>query len=707
MKNIIILLALLITSCSCKKSSIVEPETDSPGTPINTNLTFKEIRTASEDVVVAFFTSDGTELETLDISDPSQWKINGKAPEHIYIYAVVTNEIVFVPNAFEYHVFLETSKLKKGEKYQIETPYGNMEFVFNERQIFCESIKTNQVAYSALSEVRYAYLSVWLGTGGSRRLEGPLPGYQVFDERSNLLVSEGTLTELGEDPSSGSYVYRIDLSKVPQGGPYNIVVEGYGCSYPFGIGGEFSKKLAYTIFRAQYLQRCGCPIHEPDIRKNPCHTIVYDVNAPIGEANVVVQGNEPSFKCYGGYHDAGDADRRAYHIANPIINLTIYEAFPELFTDGQYHIPGQFDENYQILSYTNGIPDIIDEAEWGTLIWEYLQNEDGSIHFGTETSGYPQPFAAPLDQDNKKYGTVVTDSRATCPSAGLFLHLARIIKPYKPEKAIELQQRAERAMAACNETMAKPEQLYYYIQKYLLTGNESDHQKIKDLYTIADSYYNSRSAPGLLLNDAEMDNLAYIMSYVLASDVPTDETIVSYFKQIIRRAADVNVAELNSHAFPVGNNPSTGGWGHNVKQPQYAFAPLLQWRLTKEQNYMDAASQLMDYKLGLNPPGMCYVTGLGFRQVHNIHDRESAYLIEKGMGPKPGITVFGPGVVGKTTNPFPVIPSINELPKEWQYVDSRGLIFFNEFTIHQTMSHDALYTILSGGGTWNGADPFK
>ena len=55
------------------------------------------------------------------------------------------------------------------------------------------------------------------------------------------------------------------------------------------------------------------------------------MDGPIGEANIVVQGNEPTFKCYGGYHDAGDADRRAYHISNPMVNLMAWEAFPQMF----------------------------------------------------------------------------------------------------------------------------------------------------------------------------------------------------------------------------------------------------------------------------------------------------------------------------------------------------------------------------------------
>ena len=44
-----------------------------------------------------------------------------------------------------------------------------------------------------------------------------------------------------------------------------------------------------------------------------------------------------------------------------------------------------------------------------------------------------------------------------------------------------------------------------------------------------------------------------------------------------------------------------GEFGHNVRNPQYAAAPFLQWLLSKEQKYFDAASELMDYKTGLNP----------------------------------------------------------------------------------------------------------
>jgi len=664
------------------------------------DVTLDAVHSASNDVLVAFFTGESTDVHAVDIGDKSRWKINGEPASEIFIYATRADPC-------DYHVYLKTSRLEEDTQYRVETPYGNRTVRFREREIFCEAIKTNQSGYSAFSGKRYANFAVWLGTGGARKIEGALPSYEVFETKTNKTVASGTVTGIGKDEGSGDYVYRIDLASVPEGGPYKIAVRGYGSSHPFGVGGEFSRRLAYVLFRAQYLQRCGCPIRIPDIRENACHTLIYDVDGPIGEANIDVKGDERTFRVYGGYHDAGDADRRAYHMSNPAINLMIYEAFPEYFTDGQYDIPGDFDEEYRILNYTNGVPDIIDEAAWGTLVWEYLQNEDGSIHFGTETRRYPDPFAAPLDRDDKKYGTVNIDARATGTGAGLFMHLARILKPYDSKRSEALITRAEKAMAFEGKNMADPERLYYHIQRYLLLGEDADHRKIRELYTIAGGLKdNLFLTPGYSLNDDRFDNPAYILSYILEKEIETDSGVVNFFKQAIKDAADANIAELRRHAYPVGNNPDGRAWGHNVRQPQYAAAPLLQWKLSGDQSYFDAASELMDYKTGLNAIGISYVTGLGFHQVHNVHDRESAYTISKGWGPKPGITVFGPGVAGWSRD-IRVIPPINELPKERQFVDDREIISFNEFTIFETMHYDALYTVLAGGGKWNGEDPFE
>ncbi len=129
--------------------------------------------------------------------------------------------------------------------------------------------------------------------------------------------------------------------------------------------------------------------------------------------------------------------------------LTTYEAFPACFTDDQFNIPDKFDAQYNILGKGNRIPDILDEAEWGAMFWEYMQEPSGAIHWGTETQQY-SPFTT-YDKETKRFGTEVLDTRSAGFAAGMFMHLARIIKPYKPERAEDLQKHADMAFKAAGD----------------------------------------------------------------------------------------------------------------------------------------------------------------------------------------------------------------------------------------------------------------
>ncbi|MBN1604226.1 MAG: hypothetical protein JW915_21630, partial [Chitinispirillaceae bacterium] len=72
---------------------------------------------------------------------------------------------------------------------------------------------------------------------------------------------------------------------------------------------------------------------------------------------------------------------------------------------------------------------------------------------------------------------------------------------------------------------------------------------------------------------------------------------------------------------------------------------------------------------------------------------------------KPGIVVFGSIVLQGQA--FSTFPEANTLPVECQFGDDMNSISTAEFTIFQTMSHNSLYTILSGGGVWDETnDPF-
>ena len=686
-------------------SFILVSFSDGPRTPVypeegeagkaDPTLTLQEVRTASDHIVVALFTSEIVDLDGIDTSDPSLWTLGRKSVKSI-------NKWVREAEGSEHRIYLEVPTLKNGKRYTLRTPYGKKRFRFNEKKTLCESIKVNQVGYSALSEVRYANFAIWTGDGGARKIEGQLPTYTVLD-RKNRKVATGTLSEIGDDISSGDHVYRIDLSDVPEGGPYKVSVKGYGVSYPFGVGGDFSKKVAWTSFRALYHQRCGVPVVRPyaewDIRTKPCHETVYLTYGPIGEANLKVTGEEPTIKAWGGYHDAGDADRRTYHMDVSSSLLTTYEMFPEYFTDDQFNIPDIFDENFNILGKGNGIPDIIDEAEWGTMFWEYVQTSDGQIPWGTETTGY-SPFTT-YDRETKLFGTEVLSPVTAAWASALFVHLSRIIEPYKPERSSQLMERSALARKA---VLSLPNpfptfEMYYNVEMYLKTGESIYHDYIKahasDVLRLEDTFNMGTEA------FAYMAWLpSYFCSYLLTKDRETDPEVVSIFKEALRRTADKELGFLEGNAYPVGTPMNLRWWGSNVAQGQYAYPMLLYWGLSGEQKYIDGVSQLMDYVLGLNPLGKCFMTGVGSDRVHHPHDRETEYThYEMNWGIRPGLIVFGPGLATQNGRSYPAIG--RETPRERIYIDNVGAISQSEFTIYQSLCFPAcIYPILSGGSDY-------
>ena len=163
MKNIIITAAALLLTSHALAS-----------------LKIREIRTAADNVIELFYTSDTLDVNEVDISDPAQWKVNGAQVLGI-------NRTAAAADMCDHFVYLTVPTLKSGRKYSIETPYGKYSFKFDPTKVYCEAIKTNQVAYSALSTKRFANFAIYLGDGGVRKIEGDLPGYTVYKLKKNNL----------------------------------------------------------------------------------------------------------------------------------------------------------------------------------------------------------------------------------------------------------------------------------------------------------------------------------------------------------------------------------------------------------------------------------------------------------------------------------------------------------------------------------------
>jgi endoglucanase len=690
-----------------------------------TGVFFREIRTASPTELALYYVSTnvsgpvwGTVYSTnqIVVGSPSSWTLNG-------VPATADSEFVTEADAVDYHIYLQFPPLTNGVYYTLVTPYGTTNFVFEDTNILCESIKVNQNGYSALSTARFANFAIWLGTGGAQQISGPLPNYTVFNQFTGQEVASGTLQQFGggtKDTSSGDYVYRIDLSGVPAGGPYQISVSGYGCSWPFGVGGNFSQRLAYVAFRGLLYQRCGVPLIEPyvhaNIRPIACHTHIYDTQAAIDPNAITVNTSSPELDIHGGYHDASDAQRNEYHMLVPIILMTTYEVFPNVFTGGQFNIPENFNANFNILGGTNGIPDILDEALWGVMLWTNLQSTSqeppGAVAYGTSADAEPA-WGINFDQDTLTYGTETNSVDSCGLAAGMFMNMARLIQPYNPAASANFEADGVAAYAAAGSGITPQQKLYYNIQEYLINGDATASNNIQSLYTDVHNYTNSYDdeAGGFVTDTGNIWLTSYFMSYIIATNVPTNPNVVSYFKSMLQTAANEEIGYLTNDAYPVGwptnDNPYSVNHyfsGPFTSQGEFAYPCLMEWALTGLQQYINAASELMDYDQGLNPLGKCYMTGIGFNQVHNPEQRESIYSEEMGWGgPQPGITVYGPGVTAASAGETAALqlPAASGLPRERLWVDDLGNYQWNEFTVYQCeVFPAAVYPVLAQGVSW-------
>lgn len=713
------------------------------------------VSTASNQILVVHLETDWIEIKEEEREttyndlkpDLNSWQINSNSPIEVGLYSSVIDEKKkiqinwenFYPIKLEHKIYLKFDNyFQDNTLYVIQSPYGNFEFTFNSDSIFCESIKVNQVGYNINSTVSYANFGIFKGDLGSEELTNT-PEFYVIDSLTNEIAYQGNLVFVGndtgtDDMQSGEYVYRMDLSQL-NSGTYYIKIPQMGKSYYFGVGENYSKLIAKTHLRGMFHQRCGIALEQPYTRfeREICHEQVaftkYEGSWAEGEGWIDVPGNAELHNVIGGYHDAGDYDRRIYHTIIPLLFLNYYEAFSENFIDNQYNIPES----------GNGIPDFLDEATWATLVWENLQlnennsddpSEYGGIMAGTESDGHPEYGVDRADSDDRVYGTYAVSEHTTYAGCGFFAQLARLIRNYDAQRANILY---EKALAAWNYAQNnsfnedKAFKMYAALQLYLITAEEDITENMNNEYhiifrDIAQEYIvNGGEWPYQYLagNNSAKITTSHFISYLL-TDKTTDETLNQQLYNAIKEEADYGgYMEWmpDDYPYPQGVTRFVA-WGSATAQGRYADAAAFMYRLTEneqeKQEYYNIVSQLGDYSLGLNPLGMSYVTGLGDKQVNSPLHLDS-YYTKYGLTPTgetqtvkgnvPGIVIYGYTESRSGTNYQTAVsdflyPQWENLPMQRRWTDGWSLVNSNEFTVWETMIwNTCMYGVLYNAST--------
>lgn len=167
--------------------------------------------------------------------------------------------------------------------------------------------------------------------------------------------------------------------------------------------------------------------------------------------------------------------------------------------------------------------------------------------------------------------------------------------------------------------------------------------------------------------------------------------MVHLMKQRLLKLADDYLSHRSSNAFStvMGYSRRDFIWGSNAVAANQGILLINAYFLTGEKKYVFGALSNLDYLLGRNATGYCFVTGFGTRSPMHPHHRPSvADGIEE---PVPGLLVGGPnpGRQDKCKYPF-TDPEVSYVDSDCAYASNEIAINWNAPMVYLVNAIEAL-----------------
>ena len=474
--------------------------------------------------------------------------------------------------------------------------------------------------------------------------------YYITSENLLDTLYSGSLGPAEYWSYSDETVKLINFSAFDQTGIFRITLEDLGPSYPFSISSNVHQHLLEDAIKGYYYQRASMaldvefagPWERPEGHADNAvliHASAASANRPV---NSTIDGS-------GGWYDAGDYNK--YIVNSGISTYTILAAYE--------HYPTYFQKlNLNIPESTNLIPDILDEALWN--LWWMLKMQDpgdgGVYHKLTHAnfSGVVMP-----DQATAPRYVVQKSTPATLDFAAVMAQASRIFKEFEAELPGFSEMCLEAAIAAWNWARKYPDisydqnQINNNFDPDINTGTYGDGYFVDEfqwaaaeLYitTKADSFINAQDPLTGSFGVPWWGGVNTLGLYSLAfhrADVATIiDTSEVKLKLLILAEGLRNAINSSAYRIVIGESNGNFSWGSNGVAANQGMLLIQAYTISGDSTFLDAAIQNLDYMLGRNATGYCFVTGEGTRPPMNPHHRPSE--ADEVEDPVPGLLVGGP-----------------------------------------------------------------
>jgi endoglucanase len=478
------------------------------------------------------------------------------------------------------------------------------------------------------------------------------------------VVASGSTTVFGNDAASGEQVHLADFSAFTTPGTGYTLVVGSAVSHPFDIGAAVYHTLKYDALAYFYHNRSGIAITTPFAGgtqwTRPAGHIGVAPN--LGDTNVPCAsdaGCSYSLNVSGGWYDAGDQGK--YVVNGGISVWTLMDEYERTkflgtsladFGNGKMNIP----EN------GNGVPDLLDEARWEMEFLLKMQVPAGQPHAGmahhkmhdANWTGIPQ--RPDLDSQQRVLRPVST--AATLNLAATAAQCARIWAGIDATFSNKCLTAAQTAWSAAQ---ANP--------SIIASGSDGNGGGAYGDNTVQDEFY--WAAAELYITTGSSTYLSFLTSSPLYKTIPSNPSSMSWggtqalgtislavvpnnlpaaditsIRNNIVSAANAYVNVSNTQGYRVPFAGATGGayyWGDNSDVANNGIVLGLAYDFTGSSQYLNAASEALNYLLGRNAMSKSYVSGYGENPLVNPHHRFWAHQADASFpAPPPGALAGGP-----------------------------------------------------------------
>ena len=529
-------------------------------------------------------------------------------------------------------------------------------------------------------------------------IDNVAPGRITVKNAAGKTVLKAKAGRMAVSPFTGKKRYVVDLSALKNAGDYTI--EANGSTAKLHIADKVYHDIATAAAKSYYLMRSGVPIEQKFAGK---------FARPLGhpDTNVLVHASAAtSLRPEGtvlssplGWYDAGDFNKYIVNSAFTIgMMLAVYEQLPDYFENFQLNIPESGDAT----------PDLLDELMFN-IKWMFTMQDpaDGGVYHKLTTPNF-EGFVMPTDCHQTRY-VVKKSVTAAYDFAAVMAKAARAYKQVPAYK--DFPAAAVRAAKAAFEwAKAHPADFYRQgemnknFQPAVNTGEYGDGKADDELFWAATELYLT-TGDASYLDDAKRTMPAKfsvpvwgnvgglgIFAWLQASSGELSEKS----KMLLGEFAAQTVKNTPTSNFqaPFGDKATDFGWGclaEGFCAP--AISLLFADKYVSPGKYRKEALRTVDYILGRNPLGYCYVTGFGQHSPMHPHQRISSAdgIVE----PMPGLLVGGPNPgqqdKGSMLNYLSNAPDESYLDHEASYASNEIAINWNACLVGLLCWIDALF----------------